>query len=175
MICLAFIQFSRTTSLTVTFALSVTVIGKTQTLSWSKFFAFPPSRTGYLNDFPRLYCGHRFHPKCIFTHWDSYTIFSNPCCNCRLSQGWLKDRMDFPAQKQDKCYSWDGGTMAKDDSNLDWGIQRCLQENWPGGIQALDENPLDPKHQERWWRIQIVAERTARAALREAGGWNKLD
>ena len=29
----------------MTFALSVTVIGKMQTLSWSKFFAFLPSQT----------------------------------------------------------------------------------------------------------------------------------
>jgi hypothetical protein len=133
MICLAFIQFSRPTSLTVTFALSVTVIGKIQTWSWSKFFAFSTQLCWCLNDFPRLYCRLRFHIRCIFTHWDSYTIFSNPCCNCRVGQGWLKDYMDFPAQKQDKCYSWGGGTMAKDDSNLDWGIRRCLQKNWPGG------------------------------------------
>jgi hypothetical protein len=50
--------------------------------------------------------------------------------------------MDFPAQKWDKCYSWDGGIMAKDDSNLDWGIQRCLQENWLGGIQALGRKSI---------------------------------
>jgi hypothetical protein len=56
--------------------------------------------------------------------------------------------MDSPAQKQDKCYSWDGRIMTKGDSNLDWGIRRCLQENWSGGIQALDKNPLYPKHQE---------------------------
>jgi hypothetical protein len=81
--------------------------------------------------------------------------------------------MDFPAQKEDVCYAWNNGAMATEDINLDYGIGRCIRENHLGGI----EGSLDPKHHDRWWRLQIVPDRTARGEAKEAAnpGHSRLE
>jgi hypothetical protein len=80
--------------------------------------------------------------------------------------------MDFQAQKEDKDYPSNNGAMAQEDKNLDYGIWRCITENWPGGLRALD-----PKHQERYWRNAIEPERTARRVAREVAnpGYSTLE
>ena len=74
--------------------------------------------------------------------------------------------MDFLAEKVDVDYTMDHGAMATRDQNLEYGLRRCIEEDWPGGI-AANFRPEDGHH-EYYWRSKIGAMRTERRRARYA-------
>lgn len=67
---------------------------------------------------------------------------------CRQSQGLLRDRLDFVAEKFAKCYSTDDGVWRQEDVNLDCEIKNCIQYRWPFGVAGLDETPREVLEEE---------------------------
>ena len=72
--------------------------------------------------------------------------------------------MDFAPLKVDVDYTVDQGAAAHNDSNFLYGIRRCLDENWPGGVRG-SFTPGDGHH-EYYWRSWIKDMRTKKREAR---------
>ena len=116
----------------------------------------------------QLHCDHRYHPGCIYEHWDDDLIFNNPCPSCRRSQGILRDRLDFVAEKIDVDHGANEAQRLRDVNNH--MVLNTVVANF---------EPIENQHitvQELYWRSGIEAWRKKQRAARKAqvANWDKL-
>jgi hypothetical protein len=89
----------------------------------------------------RTHCYHHFHPACLFTYWDDENRFQNRCPECRTSQGVLREKVEFEAEREDRCYESTRGLGSLESQyrrvladrvahGLDFGNMPTLMEMW---------------------------------------------
>ena len=116
----------------------------------------------------QLHCDHRYHPACIFEHWDNELIFNNPCPTCRRSQGILRDRLDFVAAKVDVDHGANDAQRLRDVNN-----HIVLSGAFTNG-ETIESQHVNL--QELYWRtgIQLWKKQQRRARKEQIANWADL-
>ncbi|KAF7504967.1 hypothetical protein GJ744_001548 [Endocarpon pusillum] len=113
------------------------------------------------------HCNHHFHPACLFSYWDDEHRFQNRCPECRTSQGILRDKVNFEAERRDVCYE-----SNHELSRLEHAYMVALVERVSGNIAFHDAPPL----MEMWCRSRVERLLKGERERKKLNvkGWNDL-